>query len=387
MKPFLLQSFLSLAVLAAALALWIAYVPAAMPLLDRLGVLDVLGIDADGDATGDGARGGWGGGGPVPVVVAEVTNRTVADRVTAIGDGRALRAVTVRSEAVGRITELSLSAGGRVEAGDVIVRLDDEAETIAVERAQVVLENARDDAARVARLENTGAVTEVRAREAQLALRTAELELRQATYDLEQRRIVAPIAGWVGIVDVDVGERIAAQEEIVTITDRSRILIDFRVPERVIGQMSVGMPVDVTPLGLRDLTLEGEVSAIDTVVDRASRTMRVQGRVTNDADRLRVGMAFSVALTFPGDERISVDPLAVQWSSEGAFVWVIRAEKAARVPVQILQRDSNAVLIEADLQPGEPVVIEGVQSLRPGSDVAIAERSEAREVGLPTSRL
>ncbi|XDA99410.1 efflux RND transporter periplasmic adaptor subunit [Sulfitobacter sp. LCG007] len=385
------QALLSLAVLALALFVWISYVPAALPLLDRIGALKLLGIDPSSRAGSEeeaaASRERADGGGAIPVIVSQVLERTVADRVTAIGDGRALRSVTVRSEAVGRITEIALEPGSRVEAGDVIVRLDDEAESIAEERARIMLENARDEADRITRLEDTGAVTEVRAREAQLALRTAELELRQTRFDLEQRRILAPISGWVGIVDVEVGDRIAAQEAIVTITDRSRILIDFRVPERVIGQMRPRMPVEVTPLGIRDLTLQGEISAIDTIVDRASRTLRVQGSVNNDEDRLRVGMAFSVALTFPGETLRAVDPLALQWASDGAFVWAVRDGAAQRVNVRIRQRNSDIVLVEGDLAHGELVVTEGVQNLRPGAQVAIEGQSEARQVGLPTSRL
>lgn len=386
---FLRQTVLSLLVLAGALYVWIGYVPAAAPLLERLGVLDVLGIEGSEPRpeNADDANRAWGGGGPTPVIVSEVVDRSIADRVTAIGDGRALKAVTVRSEAVGRITDIPLEAGGRVEAGDVMVQLENEAETIALERARIMLDNAREDADRVSRLEDTGAVTEVRARETVLAVRTAELELRQAQFDLEQRRIVAPISGWVGIVDLEVGDRIAGQEAIVTITDRSRILIDFQVPERVIGQMTVGMPIEVTPLGLRDVTISGEISAIDTVVDRASRTLRVQGRVKNDDDRLRVGMAFSVALTFPGESLLSVDPLALQWSSDGAYVWAVRDGKAQQVAVRIRQRNSDVVLVEGELEHGEFVVTEGVQSLRPGAEVSVEGQSEARQVGLPTSTL
>jgi multidrug efflux pump subunit AcrA (membrane-fusion protein) len=68
----------------------------------------------------------------------------------------------------------------------------------------------------------------------------------------------------------------------------------------------------------------------------------------------------------------SVSPLAIQWGADGAFVWVVRAAKAARLPVRILQRNADAVLIEADLQPGDLVVTDGVQALRPGADVALA---------------
>ena len=82
-------------------------------------------------------------------------------------------------------------------------------------------------------------------------------------------------------------------------------------------------------------------------------------------------MALQIDLTFTGESYPAVDPLAIQWSADGAFVWVVREEKAVRVPMRILQRNASDVLIDADFEPGDRVVIEGVQSLRPGADVTV----------------
>lgn len=373
-------------VVVAALYLWIAYVPSSHAVLERYGLADFLGIELpEPDDTSGGSFGF--GDGAARVVAAPVSERTLADRVRAIGDGQALRAVTVRSQAVGQVTEIAVEAGARVEAGDVMARLENEAESIALERAQIMLEDARDELERFRQLQ--GNVTEVRLREAELALRTAELQLRQAEFDLEQRRIVAPISGWVGIIDVEVGDRLSAQDVFATITDRSALLIDFRVPERVVTALRPGMPVTVTPLGLRGTELEGEISAIDTIVDRASRTLRVQARVANEDDLLRVGMAFEVELELPGDTLLSIEPLALQWSSQGAFVWVVRDGAAARVPVVIRQRNADSILVEGDLEPDELIVVEGVQTLRPGSEVEIVNPPEedAARAALTPARL
>lgn len=365
------QIVLMLLVLAAGVYVWVAYVPAAQPVLTRLGVYDLLGMTppAPQDTAAQGRP--RGGGGAVPVVTARVSEQARADRITAIGDGRARRSVTVRSSAVGTITELPIASGHYVQAGAIIAHLQDEAEKIALEQAEIEYENADTEAKRIAQLETSGAVTEVRLRESQLALRSAELAVRQARFDLSQRQITAPISGWVGIIDLEEGDRVNAQDVLVTITDRSDILIDFRVPERVVGQIAVGQPIIATPLGQPGTELQGEISVIDSVVDRASRTLLVQGRVPNDADLLRAGMAFSVNLSFPGETLLSIAPLAVQWSSDGPFVWVVRDGKVAQATVEIVQRNSDAVLVRAEgLGPDDAVVTEGVQSLRDGAEVS-----------------
>ncbi|NNU81480.1 efflux RND transporter periplasmic adaptor subunit [Halovulum dunhuangense] len=371
------QILLGLVAVVAAVAIWAVYVPAAAPYLERAGIYDLLGMDPPaGDAQAAGGR-GFGGGGATQVTVALAQEGRVNARVSAIGDGRAERSVTVRSEATGLIQELAVAPGRYVEAGALIARLNDDAERIALERARLMVADASEDVERLRQLRASGSVPAIQIREAELALRTAELEVEQAEFDLEQRRITAPIAGWFGLLEVEQGDRIGAQDAIGVITDRSRIQIDFRVPERFIGQLSIGMPIEVTPLARPDDVLVGEIVALDNVVDRASRTLRVQGRLDNAQDTLRAGQAFSVALSFPGESLPSVDPLAIQWSGDGSFVWVARDGKAERVPVVIRQRNSDSVLVEAPIAPGDQVIIEGVQTLRPGADIAIVTGASA----------
>lgn len=359
-------------VVAATLAIWIYYVPSARPWLESVGITDLLGIEAQGSETPDAGGGrGFGGGGAARVIVAAVEEGAVNDIVNSVGDGRAVRSVAIRADATGRIVDIGYPPGSYVEAGSVIFGLDDEAERIARDRAELVLSDARDEFERLSQLEGSGAVTAVRYREAELALKTAELSAREAAFDLERRVIRSPISGWIGIFEIEVGDRVSAQDSLAVITDRSELLIEFRVPERVIGQIATGMRVPIVPLAARSMRLEGVITAIDNQVDRTSRTLRVQATVPNADDLLRDGMAFSVSLELPGVTLPSVDPLAIQWSSDGSFVWAVREDKAVRVPVVIRERSSETVLVEAELAPGELVVTEGVQTLRPGAEVSV----------------
>lgn len=375
------QGLLTLVALAAALAIWVVYVPSAAPYLERAGVYDLLGLEPPAEEEQSGGRGF--GGGTARVVVAAAETGQANARVTAIGDGRALRSVTVRPEATGMIRDLAVAPGTYVEAGALVAQLDDDAERIALERARLMVLDATRNLERLQQLSTSGAVSAVQIREAELALRTAELGVEQAEFALGQRRITAPIAGWAGLLEVSQGDRIGPQDALAMLTDRSSIQIDFRVPERFIGQLSVGMGIEVTPLARPDQTLDGRIVALDNVVDLASRTLRVQGQVANTDDSLRAGQAFSVVLSFPGETLPSVDPLAIQWSGDGSFVWVVREEASVRVPVTIRQRNSDSVLVEGDIAPGDPVIIEGVQTLRPGAPVEIVQ-SGASALARPT---
>ena len=374
MIKFLRQLLLSAVVAAAALYVWINYVPASHPYLEKYGIAEWLGIEL-GTPQAEDQPARRRGGGAERVLVEAVTEQVLADRIRAIGDARALRSVTLRVQQSGVVSEINASAGDLLSEGQVAVRLDAKAEQIALERATIVIRDAEDELERLRRLQ--GNVTEVRLRDAELAVSTAQLELREAEFALSQREIRAPISGRVGLVDIEVGDRVQSQDALMTLTDRSRLVIDFRLPERVVPYLAVGKTVELRALALRDTRLEGEISAIDTIVDLASRSIRVQAVVENADDRLRPGMAFEVEMEFPGERLLSIPPLALQWSSEGAFVWFVQDGKTLPVPVQIRQRNAESVLVESsdgNLAPGAPVVIEGVQSLRPGAEVEVLER-------------
>ena len=364
------QIALGIVAVAATVVVWAVYVPAAAPVLDRLGAYELLGLTAPTDEPGSDRRRG---GGATEVAVAETIAGRINAEVSAIGDARAIRAVTVRAEATGMIRDLAVASGSHVDRGALILQLDDDAEQIALERAQLMVVDTTDDLDRLRRLEASGSVTSVQLREAELAVRSAALELRQAELEVERRRVLAPIDGWIGLIEVELGDRITAEDDIAVITDRSSIQIDFRVPERYVGQIDIGTPLSVAPLARRDDVMTGEIVALDNQIDRDSRTLRVQGRIDNTGDLLRAGQAFAVSLSFPGETLPGVNPLAVQWSNEGSFVWVVKDDTAARVPVVIRQRNSDVVLVEGALDAGDLVVIEGIQTLRDGATVSIVD--------------
>jgi RND family efflux transporter MFP subunit len=133
------------------------------------------------------------------------------------------------------------------------------------------------------------------------------------------------------------------------------------------------VPVTAAAVALPGETIAGEVSAVDNRIDPASRTLKVQARIGNTEGKLRPGMSFSVTMSFPGEEFPTVDPLAIQWSSAGAYLWKYADDKVQRVAVSIIQRNSDGVLVKGELQPGDQVVVQGVQQLSDGATVRLLD--------------
>lgn len=375
------QLVLILGLVAAATVLSARFLPASHPYLQRIGVLaplDRLGLAAqppEADAApAKGGRPGAGGagGGPAMVIAVEATPQVMRDIVIAIGTARAARSVTLTPGVAGKISTLAVASGDYVTAGSLIAELDSEAARIALDRAGFLVADAQATMDRLTRLQRTGSTTETLVQEAELALQTARLEQRDAEFALSQHRILAPIDGWVGILAAEVGKRVDPGTELTRIEDRSSLLVEFRVPERIVSRIAAGDPVSATPLADPALKLAGTIRALDNRVDETSRTLLVQAAIANGEDRLRPGMALRMTLAFTGASHPAVDPLSIQWGADGAFVWAVRDGKALRLPVRIQQRTSDAVLVDGDFQPGDLVVTEGVQALRPGAEVQLA---------------
>lgn len=362
------QIGLSLVVLAAAAAAWVMFFPGSREVLARWGLESTVASKETAPA-GSGTKLP-----PVNVVTAPVVMATINDRLQAIGTGRAKASVTVNPFTSGRLTEIAVEAGARIEKGEVIARLDSDAEEIMLDRARIARDDAQAKLDRMKTLRTSNTATAVQLADAEVVLRNAELALRDAALALDRRSIEAPLSGIVGILPVDAGNYVTNQTAIATIEDRSTILIDFWVPERFVSAIKVGAPLTASPIARPSEVFEGTVVAVDNRLDEASRTLLVRAGLPNRDDTLRAGMSFQVSMKFEGDVYPSVSPLAIQWGTDGAYIWAIAEGKAKRMPVRIVQRNTQNVLVEAPLRRDDVVVTEGVQNVREGSEILVAQR-------------
>ncbi|MDR6818384.1 RND family efflux transporter MFP subunit [Neorhizobium sp. 2083] len=405
------QLLLCLVVLAGALALWVYLVPSAGETLARMGVPgEVIAAirpkpasssapaangngaarpQGQGGAQGNaqaqngqrgagGQGGGQGGGNRATLVVAQpVAIGTVNDRLSAIGSGEAIQSVVVMPQSSGTVDEIMVTSGQKVTKGQVLARLDDEEQIIEREKAQVALQSAQEKSASYRNLQSFSRLDVLNA---QIAEQAAKLALSTAELNLRRRDIVAPIDGVAGIVAVNIGDNVTTQTNVVTIDDRTAILVDFWAPERFAVAIEPGAPVEASSIARPGQVFSGKVEAIDNRIDPASRTMRIRARVENPGDVLRAGMAFNVGMRFAGERYPAVDPLAIQWDGEGSYVWQVRDNKSVKTRVRVVQRNPDAVLVGAELKEGDRIVTEGLQRVREGASVRIFGAPETAEV-------
>ncbi|MCZ2157689.1 efflux RND transporter periplasmic adaptor subunit [Bartonella sp. 220] len=311
-------------------------------------------------------------GSPLTHVVVDVVKvQDFYEQLNALGSGRAFATVELTPWSSGVIDKFFVSAGAKVQEGDALAKLDSKKEEIAVAKAKVQRDNSALTLSRILKLRASNTATEVQEITARLELDNANLVLRDADLALDRRTIRAPISGVVGIFPIDVGNAVTPNTIIGRIEDRERILVDIWVPERYTSYIHKGDEVTATLTAQPDKAFVGHIYAIDNVVDPESRTLHVQVEIKNEKDTLMSGMSFSIALQFYGGAFPVVHPLAVQWNSKGSFVWRVREGKVEPIPVSIMQHKADQVFVKALLKNGDQVVIQGVQTLHPGSRVTL----------------
>ena len=319
------------------------------------------------------------------VVVKQVSQKLINDRLSAIGTGRALATVAVTPWSSGVMDKIYVSAGMHVNVGDPVAKLDSDNEEIAVERAKVEVNDAELTMARTVKLRASNTATEVQELSAKLALDKARLALRDAELAADRRTIRAPVSGIVGILPVDAGNYVTSDTTIARIDNRDHILIDVWVPERFAPLIKIDQQVKATSIARPGEEFVGRISAIDNMIDEQSRTLRIRAEVDNASGVLQSGMSFSVSLAFPGDPYPAVDPLAIQWNAEGAYVWRVKNGVVEHVRVGIVQRNADSVLVTGALHEGDLVVTKGVQNLQDKSTVDILPDEGVKEAGKSVS--
>lgn len=305
----------------------------------------------------------------IRVVTQAVAHERERTEVEAVGTARARATAVLYPETGGVVTEVPFSAGAHVEAGDVILRMEDREERLAVNLARVAVQEAEQLLARYRRIENTGAVSASQIDEARTALDAARIELEQAEIALDERTVRAPFAGHIGLSDIDPGSRVTAQTAIAQLDDRSVLHVDFSPAEQVFGRLREGDTVLASPFASPDSAVEAEVIAVDSRIDPTRRTFTVRARIDNEADILRPGMSFRVGFTIEGEAYPRVPEAAIIWGGSGSYVWGVDGDTAFRIPVAIVSRGDGFVLVRGDIPPGARIITEGVQKVREGSQI------------------
>src|SRR5690606_22655445 len=218
------------------------------------------------------------------VEVARVTSVRLERTVSAVGTLRSHDSVMLRPEISGRIFEINFDEGGKVEQGQVLVRLDDSVPKARLQQARANLKLAGSQHRRSVQLSKQGFVSSQARDDAASNLAVQQAAVALAEAELDKTAIRAPFDGLVGLRTVSVGDYVGPGTDLVPIEAVDPLNVDFRIPEQYLGAVAVGSRLLVTFDALGGAQREGTVGAISPLVDVGGRSLLLRANIPNADD-------------------------------------------------------------------------------------------------------
>ncbi|WP_316189731.1 MULTISPECIES: efflux RND transporter periplasmic adaptor subunit [unclassified Bradyrhizobium] len=332
---------------------------------------------------------------PVTIAVVEPRQATLWDEFS--GRLEAVERVEVRPRVAGAILATNFTEGALVKAGDVLFKIDPAPYAAEVDKAQAQLEAAKARAAfaaneleRGAQLVGNAVVTrrdydqrDNGNREAIANVKAAEATLQTARLNLDYTQVRAPVDGRVGKIEVTVGNLVAAGSAspvLTSLVSVNPIYASFDADEEVVlralnaitdasgkrGNLD-RIPVEMTTSG--GLSAKGHIQLIDNQVNGQSGTIRVRAVFKNEDGRFIPGQFARVRMGQPQQQTlVLLDDRAIGTDQDKKFVMVVGDDdRAVYRPITIGGNVEGLRIVQTGLKPGDRVVVNGLQRVRPGA--------------------
>lgn len=313
-------------------------------------------------------------GGGIAVEASLVKLVRMSQGLTAVGSLRSDESVTIRPEVSGRISEIGFREGQRVAKGATLIRFDTSVQRAELDQADANLGLSKSRLARSRDLFTKGFISTQARDEAE-----SNFKIAQANYDLSQARLTkleikAPFSGIVGLRMVSIGDYVKDGQDIVNLEGVDPLKVDFRIPEIYLKQVAAGQALQITLDAFPNQTFQGNVFAINPLVDANGRSIVIRAVVKNVEARLRPGMFARVRLLFSDDrDSVAVPEQSLIPVGDDHYLFKVVDGRAQRNKVEIGQRRTGQVEILQGLAAGDVVVTAGQLKLRDGVQVKIAD--------------
>ena len=334
-------------------------------------------------------------GGPMPVGTATVQKGDMPIIDNALGTVTPLATVTVQTQINGQLMELGFQEGQLVNKGDFLAQIDPRPYQVALEQAQgqlakdqAALANSKLDLARYEKLaaQNSIATQTLDTQRATVAQNIGLVQVDQAQVDAQKLnliycRITSPVAGRVGLRQVDAGNFIQTSSTtgIVVVTEVQPISVIFTLPEdnlpAVLKQVHAGKTLQVTALdraGTTEIEV-GELGTIDNQIDTTTGTVKLRAMFANKAYDLFPNQFVNIKLKVDTVQGTAIVPdSAIQRGAPGTFVYLTKSDgTVAAQPVTLGPDDGTKVAVLKGLEPGQVVVVDGADRLKDGAKITV----------------
>ncbi|GAA5101452.1 efflux RND transporter periplasmic adaptor subunit [Wohlfahrtiimonas larvae] len=321
---------------------------------------------------------------PTQVAVLPAMEVVSAKKMTGIGSVEAKHQVMVSSEVSGQITEIHFNSGDWVQKGDVLIQLNDDIERAEKMRLLAQRELAVQQLKRFTTLAEQKAGSREQLDKSEAELKMVESEIHKVDALIEQKKIVAPFEGRVGIRRVHLGEFIVNGQAIVSLINDDELFANFTLDDKTLSHLSVGQHV-VIHNGDPNREYDAVITSIDPWIDQ-SGLLAIQADILDSKTHLTSGMYIKAELESPLKSKVVIIPeTGIAYSAYGHSVFIVSKEDPSKVErrrVTIGDRIGAWVEVIEGIDVGDQVVISGQHKLENNSLIEIVE-SDTLQFTLP----
>lgn len=315
---------------------------------------------------------------PVVTVSAyRVEKRDFADRVEALGSLRGNESVTITANASDTIEAIHFEEGQRVDAGQLLVTLEQDEELAQLASAKADVAEQQREVRRLQGLVKTMSAAQTELDSRRTALEKAKYKIAELEARIADRRLTAPFAGVLGLRLVSPGALVTPGTVITTLDDIDPMKLEFSVPAALLASLKPGLELRARTAAYdRDFT--GKVTVIDSRINTTDRSIRARAEFENDEGLLKPGMLMTIELLRNPRQALLVPEAALLTREQQHSVWVIdEQQQLQRRIVRIGSRQPGWVEVTEGLAAGDTIVRANFPRLRQGLQVTAPELQPA----------
>jgi membrane fusion protein, multidrug efflux system len=294
--------------------------------------------------------------------------------LNAIGTAAAVQGVTVSADLPGIVSQIAFESGASVNQGDLLVQLDTKQELAQLAAIEATRDLARLNFERMNNLINDGAITRAEYDRAAAEQKETEARVAEVRAMIERKTIRAPFTGILGLRQVNLGQYLSPGTPVVLLQSLDPIWVNFGVPQEDAAKAAIGSKIRVD-------NFTGTVTAINAIVDEATRNIQVQATLANPDHKLRPGMFVETeVLLGSGTSNVTLPASAISYAPYGDSVYVVdelkndKGETYRGVRQQFVKLGpsrGDQIAILSGVKAKEEVVTSGVFKLRNGAAVLV----------------
>ena len=275
------------------------------------------------------------------------------------------------------VSKIQFDDGQRVAAGDVLLEMTSFEESALLEEARSRVTEAKLQYERVKKLVKDRAASRALIDQRKRELGTSVAQLKAVKARLQDRLIVAPFAGVLGLRNISRGALLQQGDLVVTLDDDSEMKLDFQIPTTLLQQIPKSGILEASAPSFPGEVFKGKVKEIDSRVNTVSRALTVRAIIPNPDGKLKPGMLMTVRLKGKVRKLPAIPEETIVQRGSASFVFLLTPGdeegqfSVSERQVRLGTRQPPLVAVEEGLQHDEIIVLRGVQYSRPGSTAQV----------------